>query len=285
MFTLLSPAKINLLLDIVGKRSDGYHNIISVVQTVSLYDVIEVEPIKQNKIIVECNIKNLCMENNLCYKVVSFIKEQFLVKSGVKILIKKHIPLGSGLGGASSNAATVLKFLLQLWKIKVDKSELIRLVSKIGKDIPYFFYNSCCLVESTGEKIIPLIPCWKNNPLWILLIYPQISLSTKEVYERFDIMLPDYKPKSDKKNILKWIKIGNFQDLLYNALQPVAEKLCPELKQIKILLAKGGFKNINMSGSGSTIYAVFNNEKEMFKCIDFLKKYSNYKIFIVKTIN
>ncbi|MFN3550224.1 MAG: 4-(cytidine 5'-diphospho)-2-C-methyl-D-erythritol kinase [Endomicrobiia bacterium] len=285
----LAPAKVNLFLKIISKRKDGYHNLLSLFQTISLYDKINISITDEDKIIVDSNIESIKGEKNLCYKVAELFKKKYNFKKGIKIYIEKNIPLGSGLGGASSDAAAVFESLVEMLNIKIVKKELIEFCKHLGKDIPYFFYKGLCLVESTGEKITKIKNLlWENNPLWFVLVYPNKELSTKEVYQKYDEVINKiefFKNEYNKKKILEYVKNKDINSLLYNDLEFPAIELMSEIRDIKITMINLGAKNVSMSGSGSTVFAVFLDKSETEKFYKKIKdSFSNYKIFIAQSL-
>jgi 4-diphosphocytidyl-2-C-methyl-D-erythritol kinase len=287
---LKSPAKVNLLLKILSKRKDGYHNIFSVFQTISLYDKIKISVIPEDKIVVKCNIKSIEGKKNLCYDLVDLFKKKYKIKKGIKIEIEKNIPLGSGLGGASSNVATVLEGLIKLFNIKMSEKEVVTLCSKIGKDVPFFIYKGLCIVESAGEKIkkIYQIP-WKQKPLWFLLIYPNIILSTKDVYQNYDKnFINNKKIKVDKNKIISLLLQEKFDNVVQNDLEQSAIQLVPYLKNIKNELIKNSYNNVvSMTGSGSCFFVLSRDKKEILKIKNKIKKnkeFKKHKFFVVKSV-
>lgn len=287
---VLAPAKINLFLKILSRRKDGYHNILSVLQTVSLYDKIKLTKLNQDKIIIDSNLKSISGEKNLCYKVAELIKKKYKIKQGIKIVITKNIPLGSGLGGASSDAAAVVESMLKMFNIKTSKDKIVKLCSSIGKDIPFFLYKGTCLVRSTGEIVekIKDVP-WSKKPLWIIIVYPNKILSTKEVYDTYDkIKNKLNKNTFSEPTIVKFLKQNRLNELVYNELEPAACVLYPKLKKIKNLLLKmTNYKfPVSLTGAGSCYYCIFHKKNDMIKFKNKIrKKLSNCKIFVVHTIN
>lgn len=295
--TLLAPAKINLTLKILSKRKDGYHNLLSLMQTISLYDRIKISKIKKNDIKIICNIKSISNRKNLCYKIAKLLKEKYNIPFGIKIEIKKNIPIGSGLGGASSDAAATAEGIIKLFNLKITKIELLNICSKIGADIPFFLYKGLCLAEGIGEKIKKIkIKKWKEKPIWYILIYPSKILSTKKVYQTFDKLKNKKLSKINKAKILSILKQYNgfsnklLKKLLINDLEIAAFKICPQLAELKHRIY---LKNelVSMSGSGSCMFIPFANK---FKAISFKKAiekelrkfylFRNYKIFVVKSV-
>ncbi|HBE45680.1 MAG TPA: 4-(cytidine 5'-diphospho)-2-C-methyl-D-erythritol kinase, partial [Deltaproteobacteria bacterium] len=165
-----SPAKINLFLKVLSERPDGFHNIVSIVDIVSLFDVIYMEDIKNRDIVVE-DSKGILPAgmNNTIYRAIALMKERYNVERGVRVFVEKNIPIGSGLGGPSSNAATVMKELIKIWKLTVDNSDLLNLARLVGADVPLFLYGKSCVIEGIGEKVLPI----QLPPMWYVIVYPE----------------------------------------------------------------------------------------------------------------
>ncbi len=273
---LLSPAKLNLYLKVVSKRDDGYHNINSLVQKISLFDTIKIK-IFNNKLINEIKFYNINIpeKNNTIFKTINFFKEYTNINFGYKIYIYKKIPIEAGLGGGSSNAAIVLKFLNNFFKTKLTLNDLIKIGAKIGADVPLFLCNdSLILIYGIGDKVKPIHTL--DLPYkWFLLVKPNISLSTKKVYSNLNFILTNF-----NKNIMEdtLLEIGH-NDLEYSAF-----KLEPRLKEIKEFL-----KNYSdlclLTGSGSTIYCGFKLKADILAVYKkVLKKYKNFQILIVRAL-
>jgi 4-diphosphocytidyl-2-C-methyl-D-erythritol kinase len=283
----LSPAKVNLYLKILGKRKDGYHNLLSVFQAISLYDKIEIKKISEDKIIFSCNIKSIDNKNNLCYKVAQILKNRYNIKSGVRIKLTKNIPLGSGLGGASSDAFTTAKMLIKLWNIKISKKDFLTFCSEVGKDIPFFYYKGCCIVKGAGEKVLKIIPWWKKRCLWIVLVYPNKILLTKDVYNKFDQMMKkgNLRCEQPRFSLKKFLKKDFLRKFLYNDLYLPATKIYPRLSFIKERFVDIGTELVSMSGSGSTMFGIYYNKKDAIRTKKILTNtIPNSRIELVKTI-
>ncbi len=295
--TILTPAKINLTLKILSKRKDGYHNLLSLMQTVSLYDKIKISKTKEKNIKIISNVKNISNKNNLCYKMAKLLKEKYNIQSGIKIKVIKNIPIGSGLGGASSDAAATLEGIIKLFNLRITKTDLLNICLKIGSDVPFFLYKGLCLVEGIGKKVKKI----KNknlekNPIWYLIIFPNKKLSTKKVYQTFDKLKIKTISKINRIKILSILKnykgFNNelLKNLLVNDLEPAAFKMCPNLGKLKeIIYVKNDL--VTMSGSGSCLFIPFANKLEAKKFKKTIEKeirkfylFRNYKLFIVKSV-
>jgi 4-diphosphocytidyl-2-C-methyl-D-erythritol kinase len=255
--TVLSPAKVNLYLKVLSRRPDGYHDLWSLVDLVSLYDTIHIEDIAGDEIVVDDDRGILPRgEGNTVYRAVRMLREATGVKKGVRIFIEKRIPIGSGLGGPSSNAATVLRELSARWELGLSKEDLKGIGSRVGADVPLFLHGGPCIMEGIGDVITPVhLP-----PLWYVITYPNISISTKAVYEGLRIVLT--KKQNDIKLLENFSNPEQIAGILENDLEDVAITLCPQIEGIKDTLKKTKALGSLMSGSGSSVFAVFENEQD-----------------------
>ena len=263
---LKAHAKINLFLDILDKREDGYHNIRTVFQEISLADEIEIKETsaKSGKISVKTSDPALPSgAGNLAYKAAAAIKKYSGVKKGVEIFIKKNIPVGAGLGGGSSDAASVLTGLNRLWKLKLNKKTLCMIGKSLGADVPFFIYGGRCLGEGIGDILTPL---HRKNKEWYVIVYPRFEISTKYVYDQLT--------ERKKKCI-----ITNY----CNKLESVVLPRYPEIGAVKRKLKALGAAHSLMSGSGSCVFGVVKNEKAGKKIMDSLKG-SAYKDWLVHSV-
>ena len=257
-----SPCKINLFLDIKSKREDGYHLIESLFHTIDLFDIIKIEESKEFKISTSGKYKlNDNEEDNIVAKIFYHFKNQMELKKNYKINIEKNIPTGAGLGGGSSNAATMINFFLKELNIKPD-NELIESFSKFGADIPFFIKGGLSWVSGIGEKIYSFN---FTLPYKIILIYPNINVSTKLAYSKFTEN--DFN-KSDIfyiKNLLEKNGKINFNDLYshtYNIFEKNVFNIEPKIKEYKEKAENEIKRKICMSGSGSSLFALYNqNDK------------------------
>ena len=255
--TYPSPAKVNLLLKVLGRRPDGYHDIVSIVDIVSLKDVLRVEEVSEDLVAVEDD-KHLLPSGpaNTVYRAAMLLKETYHIKRGARLFIQKNIPIGAGLGGPSSNAATALKALAKIWSVPVSSAELFELGAKIGADVPLFLHGKSCIMKGIGEQITPIqIP-----HIWYVVIYPGILLHTKEVYEGLKIPLTLAQNASTLSGQLD--TVFNVGRMLENDLERVAFSLHPEIHAAKERLQKAGAIGSLMSGSGSSVFGVFENKRD-----------------------
>ncbi|HHF98872.1 MAG TPA: 4-(cytidine 5'-diphospho)-2-C-methyl-D-erythritol kinase [Candidatus Aerophobetes bacterium] len=266
--TLKAPAKINLYLDVLGKREDGYHEIESIAQSITFYDILSFEKIKKGIEIVCPNLDISEEKENLVYKAVKLFFDFTGISPGVRVILKKKIPLGAGLGGGSSDAATTLLALNELFDAKISLSSLLAISSKIGTDVPFCVMRGTALLKGKGEKIYPL-PSLKEG--WVVLVYPNIKISTSWAYSQIGQNFQKGKIKESRlkiENLKKGIEkeqLKGIREILYNRLEEVVIEEYPLIGEIKKELIKRGAKGALMSGSGSTVFALSESKKEAEK--------------------
>ncbi len=281
----LSPAKINLYLEITAKRADGYHSLRTIMQTVSLYDVLEVELLPR-KIEFICEHPGLEKEkNNLVLRAIDALQKFDQKKKGAKIILKKNIPLASGLGGGSSNAATVLKVLNKLWGFGLSERKLMQIAESLGADVPFFLRGGYAYVQGKGEEVsfYSYLPEY-----YVILVNPGLLISTAEVYAQFDQMKLTEKINFNKMENVKsyWGKLHTPEEIaknLFNHLEKVVLPKYQEVEEIKNILLSSGVLGSLMSGSGSTVFGIVPNEKEGQKIIEKLRKYP-WQTWLVRTV-
>jgi len=268
-----SFAKVNLFLEVLNKRKDNFHNIDSLFERISLSDKIVLKNRQDNLIKISCSDPRVPLdETNLCFKAAKLLQDKFKIRKGLDIKIIKRIPVGAGLGGGSSNAASVLLALNKLWRLKLSKAKLAKLAAKIGSDVVFFVYDTAfARVRGRGEKIYVLNELNKVR-LWHILVVPKIHVSTPLIYKKWD----DFgcnkrqvagltKPISNVKILTSVLhKKDNISKpgFLFNSLEQVTLKLYPEVIHIKETLAGLGLKSALMSGSGPAVFAPLSSEKK-----------------------
>ena len=280
---LPSYAKINLFLRIGKKLSSGYHNIQSVVQKIDLSDSVAIEPLTEDKVVVECTNKELENENNLAYKAALLLKKNFKINQGVKIFIEKNIPIEAGLGGGSSDAATTLLNLNKLWGLKLKENQLIDLASQIGSDVPFFVQESAALVEGTGDKIKAIKKSFSIN---IVLINPGFRISTKWAYSALDKQKAKIKLKADINKLIKAIEKKNIKEIannVHNDFEQIVTNKYKIIGEIKNNLLRDDALNAGVSGSGPTVFGIFNSIYEAREAF-FKIQYDYPFVFLTKTI-
>lgn len=274
-------AKINIALDIVGKRDDGYHLLRMIMQTIDLYDIIKIEK-TSSEIKIKCNKHYVPTdERNLAYKAAKLFKETYSIKEGVYINLVKNIPVSAGLAGGSTDAAGVLKLMNKMFNINASYEELKKLGLKLGADVPYCINGGTALCEGIGEKIIPLKP-FKDKI--VLLIKPPFGVSTRDVYKAFDLSKVIFHPKIE--DLIREMENDNIYFVannMKNLLENVTLKKHRVISNIKEEVKLNGSIGTMMSGSGPTVFAFFDDMLKAQICYDNMKK--NYKdVFITRTI-
>jgi len=251
---LYSNAKINLALSINYKRSDELHDISTIMQEIDLYDTIELSKNQSNQInIISRGIKVPEDKTNLCYIAANLFFLENKINSGVDITINKNIPVGGGLGGGSSNASSVIKGLSQLFNISIDSKIFDKFSSKIGADVPFFYNGGIQYATGIGDQLKPLSPLL--DKYYFLLIFPEISISTPWAYKEYKNYLENqsnesnFVPLSDKVDFSLW----------RNDFEKVVLSTYPEIKQIKNDLQNSQSLFAALSGSGSTMFGVYDN--------------------------
>ncbi len=271
--------KINLYFELVSKRIDGFHNIKSIMQNIDLYDEITIEEAGSG-INIESNFKDIPKdEKNTVYKTVKIIKQKYKIKKGINIFINKAIPHSAGLGGGSSDAAAVIEVLNDIWNLKMKKQEKHEIASRIGTDVHFFLEGGTTYIKGKGE-ITSRVKDFKWNN--ILLIKPQIDISTPYVYSKVknEDLSKDDSDVLDIYNNNTEIEIIPY---LKNDLEKIVFREYKEIQEIKKTMIDCKAKISLMSGSGSSVFGLFDNKKEIDECKKIMeKKYEN--IYLTKTI-
>jgi len=274
-------AKINISLDIIGKREDGYHLLKMIMQNIDLYDSLSFQ--KCNKgINISCNKPYIpTNDKNLVYKAAKLFMDTYNINEGVNIYLKKNIPVAAGMAGGSADAAAVFKTLNQLFEIGADDNELMKIGVKIGADVPFCIKGGTALCEGIGEKITTLTP-FKNQIL--VLVKPNFGVSTKDVFKNLDVSKIFKHP--DTEELIRAMEEERLADVcsdMKNLLENVTLRKYPVLKRIKEDMGKMGAVGSMMTGSGPTIFAFFDDMLKAQKCYDKFK--IQYKeVYITRTI-
>ncbi|MCE5195205.1 MAG: 4-(cytidine 5'-diphospho)-2-C-methyl-D-erythritol kinase [Nitrospiraceae bacterium] len=277
MFTLKAPAKINWVLSVLNKRDDGYHNIQSLMQSVSLYDRLAFD--FDDTLQVETNA-DINIEENLVFKAAALFRQMFSIKQGASIKLEKEIPIAAGLGGGSSDAACTLIGLNRLYRIDAPTEDLEKIGAMLGSDIPFFFRGPFALIEGRGEIVTKLDPCTKNV---LLLVKPDLRVSAKWAYtefSRFDSK-PSRKQKPEltkKSNNIKLFcqtlekqDFNAIADMLTNDLEiPVVGEF-HAVAEIKDKLLEAGAVASLMSGSGPTVFGLFKDRETADKASEMMR--------------
>lgn len=258
--TLKALAKINLGLDVLGRRDNGYHDVRMVMQTIYLYDNVTLIKTEETGIHLECNLFYLPVDDtNIAYKAAKLLIEEFGIKEGVRIVLDKHIPVAAGLAGGSANAAAVLVGMNRLFSLGLSQEDLMKRGVSLGADVPYCVMRGTVLAEGIGEVLSPLPPLPK---CCVLIAKPGISVSTKTVYEKLDSQEIEVHPNID--GILEGLKKQDIQKValsMGNVLEAVTIGEYPVIEQIKDVMKDSGALNAMMSGSGPTVFGIFEDRQ------------------------
>ncbi|MCA1624327.1 MAG: 4-(cytidine 5'-diphospho)-2-C-methyl-D-erythritol kinase [Acidobacteria bacterium] len=282
-FTIPSFAKINWFLRIMGKREDNFHELCTVFQTISLADYLTFS--EQDEIVLICNDKKIPPgEANLVVKAAKFLQEKLGIKKGAKIYLEKNIPAPGGLGGGSSNAAVALCGLTKLWRIEIDFAELLEIGKNLGSDVPFFFYGGTALGAGRGTEIYPLKDLEEKH---ILIVTPNVNVSTAEAFAALNA--PHLTNKSSKSILPICRDFTNSlilrQSKLINDFEAVVFKLEPEVEFAKKKLLDFGSQNALLSGSGASVFGIFDSEKSMQFAFEQIKSATKWRVFSVRTIS
>lgn len=278
---LKAAAKINLALDITGKKKDGYHTIFSIMQSVTLFDELEINLRHDKKINYSCSDRKFSKyENNIIKKAIDiFLKENKLENPGFDIHLLKNIPSQAGLAGGSTDAAATIVALDKLLETNLSKKTMIKIGKQVGADVPFCIYGGTALTENIGDELTKL-PDLTNH--YFVIVKPDISVSTKDAYKEFD-RLQDSVYHLDIKKILS-AYLNKDHKTAIKLIENVFEQLIevPNRPQIKLQMIKSGALNACMSGSGTAIFGVFDNENLAKNSMEELKlKYKN--VYLAKS--
>ncbi|MBP1996182.1 4-(cytidine 5'-diphospho)-2-C-methyl-D-erythritol kinase [Paenibacillus eucommiae] len=257
-----APAKINLSLDVLYKREDGYHEVEMVMTMVDLADRIEMQELPRDTIIISSQAGYIPLdEKNLAFQAARLIKDRYEVKQGVYIHLNKKIPVAAGLAGGSSDAAAALRGLNRLWKLGIPEKELQTLGAELGSDVPFCISGGTAVARGRGEKLEPIA---SPPQCWVILAKPPINVSTAEIYGKFNAKKIKRQPSTP--NILAAIQNRSFDKLcegLGNVLEDVTLHSYPEVRHLKECMQRLGADGVLMSGSGPTVFGLVSKEAKV----------------------
>jgi 4-diphosphocytidyl-2-C-methyl-D-erythritol kinase len=282
-FKLPAYAKINWFLKILGKRDDGFHELCTAFQTVSLHDNLTFS--EADELSLSCNAANIPIdESNLILKAALLLKEKYKVRKGAKIYLEKNIPSPGGLGGGSSDGAIALLGLAKLWRLEIGLDELCEMGARLGSDVPFFFYGGTAIGVGRGTEITPIEDVNEN---FLLIVTPNVEVSTATAFGQLNAPnLTNY----NRKSILK-ICHNEAEKLLLrqydskNDFESVIFKIEPEIERAKSRLLETGAKNALMSGSGASVFGIFDNEETRQASLDAIEHEHNWRKFAVATVS
>ena len=277
--------KINLGLDVLGKRDDGYHDLDMIMQSVDLADKIIITKNDSGEITVKSNTGKIPNdESNLAYKAAKILMDEFDIKKGVEIEIEKNIPISGGMAGGSTDCAAVLKGMNKLFKLKLSEQDLMDRGVKLGADVPYCIMGKTARAQGIGEILTPIPNKLKG---YIVLAKPPISVSTGFVYGRIDEV--EVKNKPDTEAMIEAIKnkdLKALSDTICNVLEEVTIPDYPIVQEIKDKMMAHGALNSMMTGSGPTVFGLYDDKKKAIETVDALKESRTLEqLYLVKFVN
>lgn len=277
-----APAKINLTLDVLRKREDGYHEVEMVMTHIDLADRLELEELPRDTIIISSQAGYIPLdEKNLAFQAAKLIKERYSVRKGVYIHLDKRIPVSAGLAGGSADAAATLRGLNRLWQLKISEEELCKLAEELGSDVPFCVVGGTVVARGRGEQLtrIPSMP-----PSWVVLAKPPVHVSTADVYGRLRLDQATSKPKT--RDMVEAIRKGSFKEIcasLGNMLEEVTMPMVPEVRQIKEAMLKLGADGALMSGSGPSVFALVQRESKAARIYNGLRGFCK-DVYVVRVL-
>jgi len=276
-----SFAKINLALSVLGKRTDGYHDIQTIFQAISLGDEIELRASSQLDFVCE-DLADVSKEQNLAWKAAERLASAFSVDPGVSIILKKAIPAGAGLGGGSSNAAATLLALRRFWKLDIPDPALLSIAETLGSDVPFFLTGGMALGYGRGERIRPL----PDAPaLHLAVIFPGIQVSTAEAYRSLSLGLTSSQEDHRIQRFIGQVESGeNFLTGIFNDFEASVLAAYPPIKEAKSFLERRGATAVMLSGSGSSVFGFFSDEESAFAVSREVPREA-WRVFPAKTLS
>ncbi|AYW46288.1 4-(cytidine 5'-diphospho)-2-C-methyl-D-erythritol kinase [Tetragenococcus koreensis] len=277
-----APAKINLGLDVLHKREDGYHELEMVMSSVDLADHLSFERLPEDQIVIESNKAFLPIDHrNNVYQAAAIIKKRYDVTEGIKITIQKNIPVAAGLGGGSTDCAATLRGLNRLWSLNLSMEEMIDIGMHVGTDVPYCLYGTTSFIAGKGEIVKELRPM---PPCWVILVKPRMSVSTRKIFQQVDMTRITH---PDMKNLAAAILKQDYQEMLYymgNSLEDVTIPKHQVIQQIKTRMIKYGADAALMSGSGPTVFALCQKQSRAKRIVNAVKGFCD-EVYMVRTLN
>lgn len=282
---LRALAKINLGLDITGKREDGYHEVRMIMQTIQMYDLLNIRKTTRPGISLTTNLSYVpCDGRNLVYKAAQLLMDEFEIREGVEMQLRKCIPVAAGMAGGSSDAAAAMVGMNRLFNLKLSREELMERGVAIGADVPYCIMRGTALAEGIGEILTPLPPV----PFcYILVGKPGVGVSTKMAYENLNLAAIKQHPRIDEMiDAIREEDLKGMAGLMENVFEPGIIRQYPVIRKIKDFMMEYGALNAMMSGSGPTVFGVFDDRKRMEKAAAALRESHLAKtVFSTKVFN
>jgi len=288
MIQEFAPAKLNLTLEVLGQRPNGWHEICSIMQTIDLADELTLQEAQDLELFLDCSSLpawdglrtfSLRPEDNLAYRAAMLLREATPGRPGAKIWLKKHIPSAAGLGGGSSDAAAVLRGLNRLWRLSLDPAELTELGAKLGADVPFFLHGGTCLVEGLGERVTPLPPL---PPCWAVLLLPPLVIPEK-THTLYSRLKPSHYTRGQFTKALKQALLeGKAIELeVWNVFSLVSSEVYPGFERYQETFRTAGAKP-QLAGSGPTLFSLFKDEATAREVFEKLKNAGGW-VYLART--
>lgn len=278
-----APAKINLMLDVLHKRADGFHEVEMIMTMVDLADRLELSELKRDSIIISSQAGYIPLdEKNLAFQAARLIKDRYNVRSGVHIHLDKRIPVAAGLAGGSSDAAATLRGLNRLWRLGIPAQELQELGAELGSDVPFCVTGGTALATGRGERLTQIA---SPPQCWVVLAKPPINVSTAEVYGR--VRANNIAVHPSALRMQQAIEAGDFSAVcagLGNVLEDVTLKLHPEVQQLKEAMIKLGADGVLMSGSGPTVFGLVSKQSKVARIYNGLRGFCK-EVYAVRSLS
>jgi len=284
-FTFPSYAKINLTLRVKGRRADGYHEIETVFQTVTLHDRLTFETCDDGRLELACDAPDIpCDESNLVHRAGVALRERFGTRRGARIILEKKIPAGGGLGGGSSNAAVALVGLSRLWEIDADRHALAEIGASLGADVPFFLTGGTALGTGRGTDVHPLADAPAKQ---LLLITPHVKVSTAEAYKSLNAhaLTKAVSPVNLAVSRAQAEISSSLHAALWNDFEPVVYRLYPEIERARSALMAAGARGALLSGSGASVFGLFENAEERDGAQANLRAGAGWQVFACATLS
>lgn len=274
-FSLISPAKINHFLHILGKREDGYHNLQTLFQFLDYGDTLHFKPSVDNEIHIHTPGLDFPIEENLVYKVAQQLKSKYQPLMGIDITLEKKIPLGAGLGGGSSNAATTLLALNYVWQLNLSKNELSNFGCSVGADVPFFILGQSAWGEGTGTQLTPATP--EEN--WAVVITPPCHIATAKIFQHSELTRSTQAFRIEHLKGL--LENERFENIVKNDFEPLVRKCYPSVAKCLDWLNQYG--DARLSGSGSSVFALFKSKNQAISVMNHVP--ASFQAFCAKGVN
>jgi 4-diphosphocytidyl-2-C-methyl-D-erythritol kinase len=276
-------AKINLTLDVLGRRADGYHDLVTIMQTIDLYDTICLTPAEDGQVRLFCTRPELGGDENLAVRAAQLLRQRLAISQGVMIEVIKQIPVAAGLGGGSSDAAAVLLALQQWWQLELPAVDLLDMATTLGSDVPFFLKGGLALCEGRGEQVTTLVPCWPPSLRWLLLLKPAIGVSTAAVFR--SLPASDYTDGSHSRAVLAAFDAHRSPEIehLHNGLERNVLETYPLVAQAREHLLEAGAPLVRLSGSGPTLFAPF-SELDYARRAQLQLQAQGYEVYLSRAI-